>query len=187
MEWAHWRNLCLIGLSVSLLGAQLDVPAEAGSQWQTLAPGMDIKRIQSRQPSMVGDSRITVLRIDPGLWELEVVGIAQTGETEGHAARDWAQKEKYAAVINAGMFEADNKTHLGYLRIRDHDSDLGPPGFRWRPSLPGTVPIRRIQPYLESVHAGNGLAVLDIQPAFAGCGHPGCSGTVRFDTRQARI
>ena len=120
MEWAHWRNLCLIGLSVSLLGAQLDVPAEAGSQWQILAPGMDIKRIQSRQPSMVGDSRITVLRIDPGLWELEVIGIAQTGETEGHAARDWAQKEKYAAVINAGMFEADNKTHLGYLRIRDH-------------------------------------------------------------------
>jgi len=81
---------------------------------------MDIIRVQSHQPSIVGDSKITVLRIDPGLWELEVIGIVQTGETAGHTARDWAQKQKYAAVINAGMFEADNKTHLGYLRSHDH-------------------------------------------------------------------
>ena len=120
MEWLLCRNLCLVGFSVSLLGGQTAVPADAGSRWQALAPGMDIIRVQSRQPSMVGDSKITVLRVDPGLWELEVIGIAQTGETAGHTARDWAQKEKYAAVINAGMFEADNKTHLGYLRSRDH-------------------------------------------------------------------
>src|SRR5215467_12509416 len=120
MKWMLCRNLCLIGLSVSFLSGQAPVPADASSRWQALAPGMDIIRVQSRQPSMVGDSKITVLRVDPGLWELEVIGIAQTGETAGHTARDWAQKEKYAAVINAGMFEADNKTHLGYLRSRDH-------------------------------------------------------------------
>jgi len=120
MEWPLWRHLGLIGMSISFLNAQTAAPIDAGSRWQTLASGMDIIRIQSRQPSMLGDSKITVLRIDPALWELEVVGIAQTGETAGHTARHWAQKEKYSAVINAGMFEADNKTHLGYLRSRDH-------------------------------------------------------------------
>ena len=120
MEWPLWRHLCLIGVCVSFLGAQTAAPVDAGSRWQTLAPGMDIIWIQSRQPSMLADSRITVLRIDLGLWELEAIGIVETGENAGHTARDWAQKEKYAAVINAGMFEGDNKTHLGYLRSRDH-------------------------------------------------------------------
>jgi len=81
---------------------------------------MEIRRVQSRKPSMVGDSKITVVRIDSALWELEVTGIFETGETAGHTAREWSRKQKYTAVINAGMFEADQKTHLGYVRSHDH-------------------------------------------------------------------
>lgn len=80
---------------------------------------MKIWRVQSRKQSMLGDSRITVLRIDPALWELEVTGVFETGEPSAHTAREWAHKQKYAAAINAGMFETDGKTHLGYLRSRD--------------------------------------------------------------------
>ena len=119
MEWPRWRHLCTAVLFVLLGGAQRAVPAEAGLVWQTLAPGMEIRRVPSREQSLLGDSKITVLRIDPALWELELMGALQTGEEAGHTAREWAQKHKYVAVINAGMFETDNKTHLGYMRGRD--------------------------------------------------------------------
>lgn len=118
MDWPRWRNISCVGALVFLC-VQSGIPAEVSSGWQTLAPGMDIARVQSRKQSIVGDSKITVLRIDPSVWELEVIGILQTGEAAGHTAREWAKEHKYAAVINAGMFETDNKTHLGYMRGRD--------------------------------------------------------------------
>jgi hypothetical protein len=119
MEWPPSRHLCIAGVFL-LFGVQRGLPAETGSKWQTLAPGMEIIRIQTLKPSAFGDSKITVLRIDPSLWELEAIGILQTGESAGHTAREWCKKHKYTAAINAGMFGSDNKTHLGYLRSRDH-------------------------------------------------------------------
>jgi hypothetical protein len=107
----------LLTLSVMPIAAH---DAETVPVWQTLAPGMDLARIVTRQKSILGDSRITVLRIDLRRWELDAAGILQTGENAGHTAREWAQKNGYSAVINAGMFEVDNTTHLGYWRSRDH-------------------------------------------------------------------
>ena len=119
MECLRWRHL-FAGLLLVLLATADGVRAQAGSDWQTLAPGMQIRRLQTSKPSILGDSKITVVRIDPALWELDLIGVVQTGEAAGHTAREWAKKQKYAAVINAGMFETDNRTHLGYMRIRDH-------------------------------------------------------------------
>ena len=118
MECLRWRHL-FTGLLLVLAGAQGGIRAEAGLVWQTLAPGMEIRRLQSRKQSTLGDSKITVVRIDPALWEFDVIGILLTAEAAGHTAREWAQKHKYAAVINAGMFDTDGRTHLGYMRIRD--------------------------------------------------------------------
>jgi hypothetical protein len=35
-------------------------------------------------------------------------------------AREWCEKRKFTAAINAGMFAGDGKTHLGYQRSREH-------------------------------------------------------------------
>jgi hypothetical protein len=126
MEWRLWLHQGAAGifLFVVLFVPEPGVPESlhgtAGSGWQSLAAGMEIEYIQTRQRSLLGDSRIAVLRMDPRLWELEAIGIGQTGESDGHTAREWCQKHKYTAAINAGMFGSDNKTHLGYLRSRDH-------------------------------------------------------------------
>ncbi|MBM3313687.1 hypothetical protein FJY70_03730, partial [candidate division WOR-3 bacterium] len=68
------------------------------------------------QRGFFGDSRITVVRFDPELWELVFMGISQTGERTGHTAREWCEQHRLAAAINAGMYAADRRTHLGYLR-----------------------------------------------------------------------
>ncbi len=105
---------------VVLFGLQPHSTGVADSSWQHLAPGMDLKVLTASAPDSVGESRITVLRIDPKLWELEFFGISQTGESQGHTARTWCEKHKLAVAINAGMFAVDRKTHTGYLASGEH-------------------------------------------------------------------
>jgi hypothetical protein len=105
---------------VLLLGLLPASVADTNSTWKTLAPGMELGYVTAREPSARGDSRIAVLRMDPKLWELAAIGVSQTGESSGHTAREWSEKHKLVATINAGMFEGDQKTHLGYMRFRDH-------------------------------------------------------------------
>jgi len=92
----------------------------ADSNWKSIAKGMDYKYVTAKTPSAVGDSRIFILRVDANLWQLEAVGISQTGESSGHTARDWSQHQKFSAAINAGMFATDFKTHLGYMGSAAH-------------------------------------------------------------------
>lgn len=96
------------------------VMADATVGWHPLAPGIDLKIHVVSKPNSMGDSRITVLRIDPHLWELEFVGVSRTGDPTGQTAREWCRSHKLTAAINAGMFGTDFKTHIGYLRFRQH-------------------------------------------------------------------
>jgi len=111
-------NIALVAISfLSFVSLQIARPS---SDWKTAAPGLDYKYVPAKTPSSVGDSRIFILRVDPNLWQLEAVGITQTGETSGHTARDWSQRHKFSAAINAGMFATDFKTHLGYMGSAAH-------------------------------------------------------------------
>jgi Phosphodiester glycosidase len=92
----------------------------AHGTWQSLAPGMDLGTFQASQPGKSGDSRITILRIDPNLWALELIGPDLQGESSGQTAREWSKTYRLTAAINAGMFAQDYRTHIGYLRFRDH-------------------------------------------------------------------
>ena len=88
--------------------------------WKQVAPGMDLQNLTAKNQSTSVDSHITILRIDPDLWELVFMGISQTGETLGKTAHEWCKNYKLTAAINAGMYADNNKTHVGYLRSKDH-------------------------------------------------------------------
>lgn len=112
-----------IGGMRALVAALLFLANPAGNSagaWRSLAPGMDLGTFAAAKPSGIGDARITVLRMDPALWDLELVGRSRSGEAAGRTARQWSEDRKLAAAINAGMFAADYKTHVGYLRYREH-------------------------------------------------------------------
>lgn len=113
------RNTGLLLATLSL-GLSSLLLASVPSDWKTLAPGMNLKYFAAKHPSSVGDSRILILRMDPSLWQLETVGITQTGESAGHTARSWGQSRNFSATINAGMFATDYKTHLGYMGAAGH-------------------------------------------------------------------
>jgi hypothetical protein len=117
--------LLLSLLSLISLRASLAV-----SDWKAVAPGMDYKYVAAKTPSAVGDSRIFILRMDPNLWQLEPVGITQTGESAGYTARQCSQRHKFSAAINAGMFATDMKTHLGYMGSSAHVNNSHPNAYQ---------------------------------------------------------
>lgn len=112
------------------LGLSSLLAARPASDWKSLAPGMDLKYVPAKHPSSVGDSRIVILRMDPNLWQLEVVGITQTGESSGHTARAWSQSRNFSAAINAGMFATDYKTHIGYMGSSSHVNNSHPNAYQ---------------------------------------------------------
>jgi hypothetical protein len=92
----------------------------AAQGWKQLAPGMDLQNLNAKNHGLSVDPHITILRIDPDLWELVFMGISQTGETQGKTAHEWCKSYKLTAAINAGMYADNYKTHVGYLRSKDH-------------------------------------------------------------------
>ena len=81
----------------------LTSPGITHGPWQSLAPGMDLGTFSASQPSSSGDSRITVLRIDPDLWSLEFIGLSLNGGSSGRTAKQWSKAHRLTAAINAGM------------------------------------------------------------------------------------
>src|SRR5215510_11210167 len=115
------RFIAAVVLSIALLASvNRTFGAGSTSEWQSLSPGLDVRRLAVKVLNSPGDRWITILRIDPKLWELQLVGTSLRGEHGGHTAREWCEREKFTAAINAGMFGADQKTHLGYARLREH-------------------------------------------------------------------
>jgi hypothetical protein len=99
----------------------LTYPGITHGQWQSLAPGMDLGTFSASRPSVSGDALITVLRIDPDLWSLEYFGLSLDGSgSSGRTARQWSKVHRLTAAINAGMYGTDYRTHVGYLRFREH-------------------------------------------------------------------
>jgi hypothetical protein len=111
--------LCFIVL-LSLLPC---LKADSTSGWQLLFPGMELQYLAVTRPNVTAGARLTVLRIDPQLWELEIMGTSRTGETAGRTAREWCETHKLTAAINAGLFKTDGTTHVGFLRFREHGNN----------------------------------------------------------------
>jgi exopolysaccharide biosynthesis protein len=105
----------LLSLSIAIIPESI-----IAQGWKQLAPGMDLQNITSKNHDTSGYSHITLLRIDPELWELVFIGINQTGEASGKTARDWCKSNKLTVAINGGMFAEDNRKHVGYLRVKEH-------------------------------------------------------------------
>src|SRR5579871_1403764 len=87
-------------------------------EWKTLAPGLEITTFKAAHAAPHGDSKITILRIDPAAWSLE---FATSGaKNEALTAKEWCAHKNFTAAINAGMFRQEGGSHAGYLLNGDY-------------------------------------------------------------------
>lgn len=105
-------GLTSIGLGLLLAPAAVNPP----TAWRALQPGLELGRLLSPRPSALGDSTISVVRVDPALFELRLLS-AKLLELEAPLpAPDWAARYGALAVINASMFREDGLTSVGHMR-----------------------------------------------------------------------
>jgi len=90
-------------------------PAIGAEQWTRLAEGMELGRFKTGVSAVVGDSTVTVLRVDPAHWEFVLLSSQDAGKT----AKRWCESEGLSVATNAGMFAADYRTHVGFMRGGD--------------------------------------------------------------------
>lgn len=107
------RLLLLVALVLATLpgGAQLTPPA---IQWQQLAPGLQLGEYASPLKSEIGDSKITILRVDPNVYAFRLLESVQFKDQRRTAAQ-WCQQQQLVACINAGMYEPNGRSS-GYMR-----------------------------------------------------------------------
>ena len=116
-------NCLLVAHSLPIAGA--DQPAgntvsEPAGDWQKLADGLELGIFDSPRPSEIGDSKIRILRIDPGRYELKLLNASASKKGRSLSVKQWCSENGLVAAINASMFQVDIKTSVSLMRTRTH-------------------------------------------------------------------
>ena len=87
--------------------------------FKPLAPGIEYATVKWIEKPSVGDGVLHVVRVDPAKADLRF-GLSLKDGGGARPAGQWADDLGFTAVINAGMFQKDGATNVGYLRSGEH-------------------------------------------------------------------
>lgn len=107
----------LLKICFSLLLAAFILTENAvADKWKRLEDGLELRTFQVNTTSLFSHSEITVLRVDPKLWDIKLYSIQQYNYKKGITTKEWSKRHKLIAAINAGMHLPDMSTHVGYMQ-----------------------------------------------------------------------
>ena len=88
----------------------------AAGPWQAVAPGVEVGRFAAAHRAPLGDSVITVVRVDPRLHHFRLLSSALLKKPANPTAPEWVGEPGVMGVINASMYRQDHRTSVAYLR-----------------------------------------------------------------------
>jgi len=100
---------------------------EKNGEWQLLQPGVEYATFRIVEKPKHGDGVLHAVRIDPAVAKLDLFTATEHGMMKRTAGR-WCKDLGLAVAINAGMYQQDHKTNVGYMR---HKDTMNNP--RWHP------------------------------------------------------
>lgn len=121
IRWQSWK---ITFLALLLLLNFLDGKAQTtwGSEilWKNLMDGLQIAELETPEKSVVGDSKISILKIDQQKFDFEFLTASERGH-QPRTAPEWAQEFDKNIIVNAGMYKY-NKTqsNKGYMKNYNH-------------------------------------------------------------------
>ncbi|MEN9301685.1 MAG: hypothetical protein RL264_114 [Bacteroidota bacterium] len=93
------------------------------SKWTTLTPGMEYREVDAPIKSILGDSKICILRLDPKMFDYDI-HMATRYDKKSRNPYDWADTFKLNVVFNASMYELGKPlTSRGFLKAGGHENN----------------------------------------------------------------
>jgi hypothetical protein len=89
------------------------------SHWRKVDQGLQVGEFDSLMKSNAQDSQITIIKIDPKLYSFRLLCASEHGRTK-MTARKWCEKFNLMAAINAGMYQKDGFTNVGFMKNYSH-------------------------------------------------------------------
>ncbi len=138
-----YRYRLLGALAVSTLLLLALPPVVRAENWIEIEPGLELGRFRSTpdEPSRRPD--ITIVRIDPTRWTLRLLAARQLPETKRRSVRMWCEEFDLTAAVNAGMYQSDFLSSVGYMQNKGQV--LNPSWNKYR-SLAAFDPLREDLP-----------------------------------------
>jgi len=91
-----------------------------GINWKILGDGLSYVEMDAPEKSVVNDSKLTILKIDPMKYRFSILSASEHGR-KNRTAEEWAQEFGVSITINAGMFSTSNgRTNKGYMKNYSH-------------------------------------------------------------------
>ncbi len=93
------------------------LPAEIS--WKPIATGVEYAAQKVMDNPAAGDGVLHIVRIDPAKAKLRSL-MASAIDRQPRTAQNWCTSFGLTAVINAGMYDLDHLTHVGYMKSENH-------------------------------------------------------------------
>jgi len=87
--------------------------------WNPIAAGVEYAAQRIMDSPAAGDGVLHIVRIDPAKAKLRSL-MASAIDKQPRTAQTWCTSFGLAAVINAGMYDLDHLTHVGYMKSEKH-------------------------------------------------------------------
>ena len=107
----------LIAFSFLIFADGRTVFTSETSPWKEAEAGLFVAEFQSTLAE--NPYAVTVVKIDPNNYSLQLLCASEHGK-ETLTAKEWCSRNRLLAAVNAGMFQADGLTSVGYMKNFDH-------------------------------------------------------------------
>jgi uncharacterized protein YigE (DUF2233 family) len=110
---------CIVFLGIVSLVCCCTVFCDEAIPWKEADEGLFVAELESNlKPENISFS-ITVVKIDPRNYSLRLLTATENGK-EKHTAKEWSENHGLLLAVNAGMFQEDGLTSVGYMKNFKH-------------------------------------------------------------------
>jgi uncharacterized protein YigE (DUF2233 family) len=89
------------------------------SPWREVEDGLLIGEFEPQQRLELGDARILVIKIDPQKYSFRLMSASENGGNK-MTVKEWCETYGLVAAFNAGMYQEDGITSVGYMKNFKH-------------------------------------------------------------------
>ncbi len=109
------------GLTVILICILISGAEGQNAVWKQIDEGLHYGDFTAPLKASTGDSKILIIRIDPKLYGFRLLSASELASSPPSLnVKEWTDKYKLIAAINAGIFKTDLKSNVGYAKNYSH-------------------------------------------------------------------